>query len=347
MRILSLTLISFLACSFSLRADQTKVISRIAFGSCAKQDRPQKIWDAIVRSRPQLFLFVGDNIYADTRDMDVMRSKYKQLAEQRGYVQLKATCPVLATWDDHDYGENDAGKEYPEKIESQRIFNDFFDVPADSPRRKRPGIYDAVTMGPRGKRIQIILLDTRYFRDPLNNVGRRQIGKVRSGPFAPSKDDNATILGETQWKWLARTLREPADVRIVASSIQVVSTDHGWETWGNFPKERQRLFDLIGETKAQGVVFLSGDRHLGEISCDKSAGPYPMYDITSSGLTQAGGGNPEESNRHRLGSIMPALNFGSIQIEWKTVAQLTLVVHDVEGKAVLDETIRLDSLRVP
>lgn len=344
MRILSLTVICSFVCVHAATADQPAGISRIAFGSCAKQDQSQEIWRAIVDSRPHLFLFLGDNIYADTRDMEVMRTKYAQLAAQPGFKELRATCPVLATWDDHDYGENDAGKEYPKKVESQAIFNDFFDVPADSQRRSRPGIYDVAMFGPPGKRVQIILLDTRYFRDPLNIVGRRVRGGVRSGPFAPTKGDGATILGREQWKWLAEKLREPADVRIVASSVQVVSTEHGWETWGNFPKERQKLFDLIGQTKANGVIFLSGDRHLGEISCDKSDGPYPLYDVTSSGITQGGGGNPKEPNRHRLKPIMSELNFGSVRIDWQPDPKLTLGIHDVRGKAVLEESIRLSSL---
>src|SRR5688572_29544020 len=93
------------------------VVSRIAFGSCARQDKPQPIWDAVVETKPQHFVFLGDNIYADTEDMEVMKQKYALLGKQPGYIKLKATCPVHATWDDHDYGKNDAGAEYPRKKE--------------------------------------------------------------------------------------------------------------------------------------------------------------------------------------------------------------------------------------
>ena len=41
-------------------------VERIAFGSCAKHWQPQPIWDAIIEKEPDLFLFLGDNIYADT-----------------------------------------------------------------------------------------------------------------------------------------------------------------------------------------------------------------------------------------------------------------------------------------
>ena len=49
-------------------------VTRIALGSCADQDRPQPIWEAIVAQQPQLFLFLGDNVYADTEDMAVIRT---------------------------------------------------------------------------------------------------------------------------------------------------------------------------------------------------------------------------------------------------------------------------------
>src|SRR5437879_10728615 len=105
--------------AFAAAGPDKKPLSRIAFGSCAHQDRPQPIWAPIVATRPELFLFIGDTIYADTEDIKVMRAKYAKLAAEPGYQKLLKTCPVLATWDDHDYGGNDAGAEYPKKRESQ------------------------------------------------------------------------------------------------------------------------------------------------------------------------------------------------------------------------------------
>src|SRR5436190_24046790 len=82
--------------------DPAAVRSRIFFGSCVHQDKPQPVWDAIVAAKPDLFIMAGDNIYGDTKDMDVMRAKYKKLGAQPGYQKLLKTCPILATWDDHD-----------------------------------------------------------------------------------------------------------------------------------------------------------------------------------------------------------------------------------------------------
>ncbi|MCS7167118.1 MAG: alkaline phosphatase D family protein [Gemmatales bacterium] len=324
--------------------DKGKTISRIAFGSCAHQDKPQPIWDAVLAQKPDLFIFLGDNIYADTEDMEVMKAKYEKLAAVPGFQRLRQICPILATWDDHDYGKDDAGTEYPKKRESQQIFLDFFGEPADSPRRKQEGVYDAVILGPEGRRVQIILLDTRYFRSPLKRKPEKP--KSREGPYLPNPDPQATILGETQWRWLETQLRQPAELRIIASSIQVIPEDHHWEKWANFPHERQRLFQLIRDTRAAGVIFISGDRHLAELSMMDGGVGYPLYDLTSSGLTQADKTFGRwELNRHRIGTMFWGNNFGMIVIEWdKKDPQLRLQIRDEEGDLFLQQKIPLSWL---
>src|SRR5688572_9172827 len=226
MRPMSLLLVLFssIAVFFGIHAgfatpQSDRAISRVAFGSCAGEQLPQPIWERVVAAKPDLFLFIGDNIYGDTEDMDVLSAKYAKLGAQPGYRKLLETCPVLATWDDHDYGVNDGGVEYPKKRESQQVFLDFFGVPKESPRRNREGVYYSELSGPPGKRLQVILLDTRYFRSPLV---RRPPGQAGTGPYIANNDPSSTVLGEAQWKWLEEQLRIPAEVRIIASSIQVV-----------------------------------------------------------------------------------------------------------------------------
>lgn len=333
-------------------------LSRIAFGSCANQGKPQPIWDAVVETKPQRFLFLGDNIYADTMDMDVMRAKYALLGEQPGYQKLKKTCPILATWDDHDYGANDAGAEYPKKKESQQIFLDFFGVPRNDPRRKQEGVYSAHVFGPKGKQVQIILLDARYFRSPLK-VGfvPGEPGEGYRGKYAPNTDKDATVLGEAQWRWLEEQLKVPAEVRLIGSGVQVVPDEHGSEIWGNFPRERQRLFRLIRETKATGVVFLSGDRHLAEISrlsADHGEGVgYPLYDVTSSSLNVPSGNLTKsrvrfanEINSYRLGLTYFDVNFGTVLIDWdQSDPVLRLQVREENGDVVLQQRVKLSQLQ--
>lgn len=156
-----------IALANSTPAADPKPVSVIGIGSCARQEKPQPIWKSICEKKPDLFILMGDNIYADTHDMSVLRKDYAELGAKPGFQELLKTCPILATWDDHDYGANDAGSEYPEKDASKEAFMDFFKVPADSERRKHPGVYDSTVIGPPEKSIQVILMDTRYFRSKL------------------------------------------------------------------------------------------------------------------------------------------------------------------------------------
>ena len=355
---LSWVLALLLGCSSLGIAGEPKVVSRIAFGSCAKQDRPQPIWDAISQTQPHAFLFLGDNIYADTEDPEVMRNKYRQLGEQPGYQRLRTICPVYATWDDHDYGVNDGGADYPQKRVSQQIFLEFFQVPQADPRWTREGVYSASLLGPPGRRLQIILLDTRYFRSPLRKGFQRgEAGEGVQGVYLPQTDPSTTLLGATQWKWLEEQLRQPAEIRLIGSSIQVVPNEHGWELWGNFPHERRRLFDLIRQTQASGVIFLSGDRHLAEISrlpVDReNSVPYPLFDVTSSSLNTPSGSFTKartrfinEINSHRLGLTYFETNFGLIDIDWNASDPMVrMQIRDEAGEVVLQQRVKLSQLR--
>lgn len=339
------------------RAEET-VLSRIAFGSCAKQEKPMPVWDAVLEMQPQLFVFLGDNIYADTDDMEVMKAKYQQLADQPGLVKLREVCPVIGTWDDHDYGINDGGREYAKKRESQQLFLDFFGVAKDDPRRQQEGVYSAHVFGPVGKRVQIILLDARYFRSPLKlGFTPGEPGDGFRGKYLPETDPQATVLGETQWRWLEAQLKVPAELRIIGSGVQVLADEHGSEMWGNFPHERERLLKLIKQTNAQGVLLLSGDRHLAEIArlpADHRLGVgYPLYDITSSSLntpsgnfTKAGIRFANEINTYRMGLTYFDVNFGAITIDWEQPDPVVRAqVRDEKGAVILQQRVKLSELR--
>lgn len=326
-----------------------ETLRRIAFGSCASQNKNQPIWKAIVAARPDLFLMIGDNIYADTEDMALMSAKYAMLAAKPGFQKLRDACPVLATWDDHDFGVNDGGSSYPKKVESQKIMLDFFDVPAESPRRSREGVYGSYRFGPEGKRVQIILLDARYFKsemvaDQRSDEEKKRLGLV--GWYVPNNDPQATILGEEQWKWLEQQLHEPADIRIIASSMQVIADEKGMESWGNAPHERQRLYKLIASTDAKGVFFISGDVHFSEISRTDD-GPYPLYDFTSSGLTNSHEEWAAAVNTHRVSKIAYAKpTFGLIRIDWETESPTIIFqARSVKGDVVFRKSISLSELQ--
>jgi alkaline phosphatase D len=328
----------------SIHGDQEKKqIAHIGFGSCLNPRAPHPILFTIVNEQPDIFIFLGDNVYADTKDEDTMRARYRELAESPGFQQLRKTCPLLSVWDDHDYGANDAGKDYPMKRQSERIFEDFWNVPESSPRRRRQGVYGASYFGPPGRTVQVVLLDTRYFRTPLKRGAHRPTHA--RGPYLPQSDPGSHILGSEQWAWLRTELLKPAQVRLIVSSIQVLSEHHGWESWANFPDERARLFRMIEETGAEGVIFLSGDRHFAEISTIHPNGLYLLFDITSSGLNRTFPGKTPNQNRFRDGAFYLEENFGTIHIDWEMDNPLiTARIQDISGKTVLEKKIFLHTL---
>ena len=285
-----------------------------------------------------LFILLGDNVYADTTNASVMAAKYRVRKESAFFQTLRKKAPVLATWDDHDFGWNDAGSNYVMKVESQKQFLDFVDEPADSPRRKREGIYDARMFGPAGQRVQVILLDTRYFRSTLaageNNV------EPSGGKYVPHPDPNVTMLGEAQWRWLEEQLRAPAEIRIVASSIQFVSEFSGAEAWANMPREKQRMLELLKKTKASGVLFISGDRHWAELSRLDREGDYPLYDFTSSALTEKHKRGTPTPNRFRDGPTFHDTNVGLITIGWVAEGpEVLLQLFDANGGVRIEKKI--------
>lgn len=346
-----LLMTAMLAGALSAEARTNALVTTIAFGSCANQGRAQDFWAPILAHPLDLFIFMGDNIYGDTANMKMLAQEYEFLGRQPGFQQLCKTARVLATWDDHDYGENDAGAEFEERSASREIFLDFWQVPADAPRRLHSGVYDAQVFGPpaspeqgrRGRRLQVILLDTRYFRDALVKLPERP---EDDGPYDVNEDPEATMLGDKQWAWLEEQLREPAELRLLVSSIQVLSNEHHWEKWGTLPRERQRLLDLLRDTKATGVIILSGDRHRGEISCLAEGMPYPLYDVTGSALNMSHPIDVPEPNALRVGDLVMENNFGLMTIDWDQPDPLIRIeLRDLEDKVRVEINTSLKDLR--
>lgn len=317
------------------------VLTRIAFGSCAEQDKPQPILETAIRAHPDLFIYLGDNIYGDTEDMAELRKKYSQLGGKAEFQHLRATTHVLATWDDHDYGANDAGRHYPKKTESKEIFLDFWQEPANSARRNHPGIYHSEYFGDEAHRVQVILLDTRTFRDNLLPNHDKQRWK---NDYRPQESPDSTFLGAAQWAWLEQELRQPAVFRIIASSNQFCHAYNGWESWTNVPHEQERMLQLLRGTHAEGVVFISGDVHWGELSMRSPEGLYPLYDMTSSGITETW--PKTEPNRYRVGDVERANNFGLLSIEWGADPVLTLELKTVDGRSTVKQVVRHAELRI-
>jgi alkaline phosphatase D len=335
---------------------ETKVLQRIAFGSCAKHWQHQPIWEVVTAKQPDLFLFLGDAIYADTDGATAwsvtekqLQGEWNRLADKPEFQRFRAKAPMLATWDNHDYGTHDGGADFELKEVSKRIFLDFFGEPQQSERRRRAGLYDAKTFGPHGRRVQVILLDTRTFRGPFKPDERTKderiaIGKV--GKYVPHDDSRVSLLGDVQWKWLEEQLRKHAEIRLVCSSTQIVPDKKGMDEWGCFPHERQRLFDMIQAVKANGVILLTGNVHFAEISRIENKA-YPLIEFTSSGLTHINEAYAEAANEYRVAGPLAQLNFGLVEIDWTAQPSAEVMLRAVadNGSESFTHRISVDELQ--
>lgn len=298
-------------------------LTRIAFGSCNHQNAPQHMWAQIAAQNPQMFLMIGDNVYGDAgwdadAGLESLRHSYAVQASHPEFRDFRARFPMMATWDDHDFGLNDAGGNFPMRRWAETLFESFWG--SSDAVRARPGVYESSITGPEGKRVQVILLDTRFFRSDLK---RAEWSKDRPplGGYLPDDSADKTVLGAEQWAWLEQELAKPADLRIVVSSTQIITTAHQFEGWTNFPAERTKLFDALAGREASGMVLLSGDRHAAGIYKADHKGE-TMWELTSSSLNLAFGNDNDRStarepDANRVTKFFSEENYGLLDIDWK------------------------------
>jgi alkaline phosphatase D len=328
-RLLVLGLLFFTQVTVSL--GQNGKFDRMAFGSCNRQDAPQPLWKPILADRPDLWIWMGDNIYGDSPVMDTLRAKYARQNANPDYQRLKASTPIIGVWDDHDYGINDGDKRFAQKKESRDLMFDFLGMPADAQERKREGGYTSHTYGTGDQQVKVILLDGRYFRDTLSRLDRQYQVNL-----------TGQMLGDAQWKWLEKELNtSTARVNFIISGVQFLPTEHIYEKWANFPKEREKLLDLIARSGAQNPILMSGDRHIAEImKLEDSRFPKGLYEVTASGLTHTWSGIAEEKNSFRVSELVAKLNYGLASFDWAK-NELLIEIKGENGSVYAKQMIQL------
>ena len=306
----------------SINLYSTQEILTLGFGSCLHQDRSMAILKTIEKKELDLFMFIGDNVYGDQKDgeLDKLIRTYKQQ-----YNNLENFLKNVSTefiWDDHDFGLNDGGSDYRYKDRAKELFLETWKIPSQDPRRLRDGLYFDKMIEKNGLKVHLIFLDNRTFKsewkltDEFNKEGKERYVK----DFDPDK----TLLGKKQWQWLKEKLNEDSDIKIILSSLQILSLGHGWESWDKLPLERERLFNLIDESNVSNLFIFSGDRHRGGFYSFKTDDNNDIYEFTSSSLNLPIPFNTEEKGPLRIGSTYRKANFGVVRIfEDKVVMELT------------------------
>ena len=304
---------------------------RIAIGSCAyvndpPYDRPgrpyggdDEIFATLSRQKPDLMIWMGDNIYyreADWLSEEAMRHRYAHTRALAELQPLLASVHHYATWDDHDYGPNDSDASFRLKEASLRIFKDYW-ANKTYGSSEAPGVFGRFEWGD----VEFFMLDDRYHRAP------------NDWPLGPDK----VMFGEPQMRWLLESLRSSqATFKIVVNGNQVLNPSTFHETLTSFPSDQKRLLDFIRENRVNGVLFLSGDRHHTELLRRVEPGMYTLYDFTSSPLTAGTHRDEREaSNPARVPGtwVTGVRNFGLIDVSGPAEdRRLTLRAIDLTGR---------------
>ena len=288
---------------------------KIGLGSCLDQDYPQPIWQSIKKEDLNYFIFLGDNVYGDTRYGSLRKMKSAYDKQKKVLPDFLNDISIFSIWDDHDFGINDGGADYRFKRQAQELYLDFWDITKDDDRSNREGIYFSKNEIFFNKKFKFIFLDTRFFRSKL---------KGKKSNYIENIEPDATILGNAQWTWLENELKSDFDFLFIFSSIQIIAKDHRFEKWSNFPIERAKLFELLEKFNDKTILF-SGDRHRAGIYRKNG-----IIEVTSSSMNKPGS-SFNETDSYLIGKTYPQENYGVVEILENTIH---IKIKDIKGKTL-------------
>ena len=288
---------------------------KIGLGSCLDQDYPQPIWQSIKKEDLNYFIFLGDNVYGDTRYGSLRKMKSAYDKQKKVLPDFLNDISIFSIWDDHDFGINDGGADYRFKRQAQELYLDFWDITKDDDRSNREGIYFSKNEIFFDKKFKFIFLDTRFFRSKL---------KGKKSNYIENIEPDATILGNAQWTWLENELKSDFDFLFIFSSIQIIAKDHRFEKWSNFPNERAKLFELLEKFNDKTILF-SGDRHRAGIYRKNG-----IIEVTSSSMNKPGS-SFSETDSYLIGKTYPQENYGVLEILENTIH---IKIKDIKGNTL-------------
>ena len=288
---------------------------KIGLGSCLDQDYPQPIWQSIKKEDLNYFIFLGDNVYGDTRYGSLRKMKSAYDKQKKVLPDFLNDISIFSIWDDHDFGINDGGADYRFKRRAQELYLDFWEISKDDDRSNREGIYFSKNEIFFDKKFKFIFLDTRFFRSKL---------KGKKSNYIENIEPDATILGNAQWTWLENELKSDFDFLFIFSSIQIIAKDHRFEKWSNFPNERAKLFELLEQFNDKTILF-SGDRHRAGIYRKNG-----IIELTSSSMNKPGS-SFSETDSYLIGKTYPQENYGVLEILENTIH---IKIKDIKGNTL-------------
>ena len=290
---------------------------RYAFASCQQRnDSFYVAHRAIANEDIDFFLHLGDYVYVSdggTITLDDYRGVYRRFHSNPLLQELQATVPLVAVWDDGEFYNGVDSTGPPERLAAARTAW-FENMPVPRPPTDRT--FRSLRWG---RLAEMLLLDTRQYRDPevppntrFADVLDAQDTALPPGEqmFAPGR----TTLGVKQKRWLHRSLRRSrATWRLIGSSYdmapwKLIDRDtpelrmqdpnlqrNGGvyvsnEAWDDYQSERRELMEFIARRRIPNVIVSSGHTHFYKASniapdFDDDASPITAMEFVSGSLT--------------------------------------------------------------
>lgn len=302
-------------------------LQRVALVSCL-HDKMESVqvqaWRQLALQKPTMILMIGDNVYADFFDgkwvgsatEEILKVRYRETRERLEIFRSSTLPMVHAIWDDHDFGKNDGGAEYPLRHKAKMLFDEYF--PRDPLLKSGFGVGSAFEIDG----VLFVFADNRYYRQP---------GK--------------THWGKSQTKWILNRIKSHKGAVVLVQGDQFFGGYHRFESMQK--ANPQDLETLIQKLKRQSphkpVLLLSGDRHISEIlKVQPSTDMNPIYEITSSPIHATVFPNPwnESPSPNQVVGVANEYNFVLLDLKFQRSSKPQLTVHsqslNPEGKMLWD-----------
>ena len=349
-----------------------RVPMRFAVGSCFNFEQDEvtefaggnkrrienhRVWRALNKEKNlDAFFMIGDRFYlpnkydafdnlGESGARDLFLQHHLGMLSVPGVAERFSTVPVYCIWDDHDFGPNDSGTNFRFRdIALEFLDRSFGNPPMGEPGN--PGGYFRASFGA----VDAFFLDDRYHRDCPGGAADDCSPEKRQLPDGTytAKPPLDTMLGRRQFQWLKEGLASSkAPLKLVINGGQMLSNIHPYEHWGLF-QEREAFLDWLDEEKVPGIVFIAGDRHHGEIGVIRSGVPYPLYELTSSGLgvnTYGADEGTPGSPYEVIGPVADVQHYGLIEYDPRSGGSVTLRLVSREGKEINSVEIPLTELQ--
>jgi alkaline phosphatase D len=330
--------------------DFSFLLGSCAFFNDAPYDRPgrpygsgsEQIWSSMAASGADFMLWLGDTLYLREADFSSASGIWYRYRTDRATPALQpflAAMPHYATWDDHEFGPNNANAHWPLAPVARAAFEAYWPNQTFGHPRDPLAINHRFTWGDA----VFLLMDNRTHRT--------------DSTLPDTPEYQKTQYGAAQLAWLKQQLasrnesgeRRHRKLTFIATGSQFLAERFypGSEDHHRFQAERAEIIDFIRDNKIGGVVFLSGDVHFSEVLRREGQLPYPLYEFTSSSLTAGAHTRELPADPGRVLAVQQN-NYSRIALSGPPAARvLTFTVHDETGTELARHVVNVADLAWP